>query len=313
MIAFLLDLLSDHTFRTVLIGTMSIGAVSGAIGCFAYLRRQSLVGDVVSHSSLLGVMLFFLASYWLTGEGSKSLFVLIPGAMVAGIVALWLTRFIVSNTSVRDDSGLGVMLAIFFGTGILLLRWVQKTTPPIPGRRGLQDYLFGMAASMTQSDLVMIGIIGVASIAVMLLFWKELKVFTFDPQLAQSLGFRTKLLDVLLIAILVNGIVIGIQCIGVVLMIAMLVAPAAAARQWTRTLGPMVALAAVIGAFCGAVGSVASAELSNIPTGPVIVLTGVFIFLVSLLFSPSRGVLIRKWRQSSSDQWVAVDQPGATK
>ena len=112
MIAFLLDLLSDHTFRTVLIGTMSIGAVSGAIGCFAYLRRQSLVGDVVSHSSLLGVMLFFLASYWLTGEGSKSLFVLIPGAMVAGIVALWLTRFIVSNTSVRDDSGLGVMLAL---------------------------------------------------------------------------------------------------------------------------------------------------------------------------------------------------------
>ena len=313
MIAFLLDLLSDHTFRTVLIGTMSIGAVSGAIGCFAYLRRQSLVGDVVSHSSLLGVMLFFLASYWLTGEGSKSLFVLIPGAMVAGIVALWLTRFIVSNTSVRDDSGLGVMLAIFFGTGILLLRWVQKTTPPIPGRRGLQDYLFGMAASMTQSDLLMIGIIGVASIAVMLLFWKELKVFTFDPQLAQSLGFRAKLLDVLLIAILVNGIVIGIQCIGVVLMIAMLVAPAAAARQWTRTLGPMVALAAVIGAFCGAVGSVASAELSNIPTGPVIVLTGVFIFLVSLLFSPSRGVLIRKWRQSSSDQWVAADQPGATK
>ena len=313
MIAFLLDLLSDHTFRTVLIGTMSIGAVSGAIGCFAYLRRQSLVGDVVSHSSLLGMMLFFLASYWLTGEGSKSLFVLIPGAMVAGIVALWLTRFIVSNTSVRDDSGLGVMLAIFFGTGILLLRWVQKTTPPIPGRRGLQDYLFGMAASMAQSDLVRIWTIGVASIAVMLLFWKELKVFTFDPQLAQSLGFRTKLLDVLLIAILVNGIVIGIQCIGVVLMIAMLVAPAAAARQWTRTLGPMVALAAVIGAFCGAVGSVASAELSNIPTGPVIVLTGVFIFLVSLLFSPSRGVLIRKWRQSSSDQWVAVDQPGATK
>ncbi len=312
MNAFLSDLLSDHTFRTVLIGTMSIGAVSGAIGCFAYLRRQSLVGDVVSHSSLLGVMLFFLASYWLTGEGSKSLFVLIPGAMVAGIAALWLTRFIVSNTSVRDDSGLGVMLAIFFGTGILLLRWVQKTTPPIPGRRGLQDYLFGMAASMTQSDLVMIGIIGVASIAVMLLFWKELKVFTFDPQLAQSLGFRTKLLDVLLIAILVNGIVIGIQCIGVVLMIAMLVAPAAAARQWTRTLGPMVALAAVIGAFCGAVGSVVSAELSNIPTGPVIVLTGVFIFLVSLLFSPSRGVLVRKWKQSS-DQWLATDQTGATK
>ena len=309
----LLDLLSDHTFRTVLIGTMSIGAVSGAIGCFAYLRQQSLIGDVVSHSSLLGVMSFFLASYWLTGEGSKSLFILIPGAMVAGVAALCLTRFIVSRTSVRDDSGLGVMLAIFFGTGILLLRWVQKSNLLIPGRRGLQDYLFGMAASMTQNDLIMIAILGITSIAVMLLFWKELKVFTFDPLLAQSLGFRAKLLDVLLIAIIVNGIVIGIQCIGVILMIAMLVTPAAAARQWTNTLGPMVALAAAIGAFCGVIGSVASAEISNIPTGPVVVLTGVLIFIGSLLFSPTRGILARKWKQSSRNQWSVANQRGASK
>ncbi|MEL7499757.1 MAG: metal ABC transporter permease [Planctomycetota bacterium] len=296
----LVDLLGDYTFRTVLIGTMSIGGVSGAIGCFAYLRRQSLVGDVVSHSSLLGVMVFFLISYWLTGEGSKSLFILIPGAMIAGIAALSLTRFIVSQTSVRDDSGLGVMLAIFFGTGILLLRWVQKTNPPIPGRRGLQDYLFGMAASLTQNDLVMITIVGVSSLAVMLLFWKELKVYAFDPLLAQSLGFRTKLLEVLLIGIIVNGIVIGIQCIGVVLMIAMLVTPAAAARQWTNLLGPMVSLAAAIGALCGMVGSVVSAEFSNIPTGPVIVLTGVAIFIFSILCSPSRGMLFQKWKQAKS-------------
>ena len=131
------ELLGDPTFRTVLLGTMGIGAVSGSVGCFAYLRRQSLVGDVVAHSSLLGIMVFFLISYWLTGEGSKSLFVLIPGAMLAGILALALSQWIVDRTSVREDSGLGVMLAIFFGTGILLLRWVQKTNPPIPGRRGL--------------------------------------------------------------------------------------------------------------------------------------------------------------------------------
>lgn len=308
----LLELLGDHTFRTVLIGTVSIGAVSGAIGCFAYLRRQSLVGDVVSHSSLLGVMLFFLASYWITGEGSKSLVVLIPGAMLSGIAALGLTRFIVSQTSVRDDSGLGVMLAIFFGTGILLLRWVQKTSPPISGRSGLQDYLFGMAASMTQGDLVMIAIIGISSIAVMLLFWKELKVFSFDPLLARSLGFRTNLLDLLLVAILVNGIVIGIQCIGVVLMIALLVTPAAAARQWTQLLGPMITLAAGIGALCGLAGSIASAEVSNIPTGPVVVLTGVLIFIISLLFSPSRGLLARKMKKSSK-RLTVIDRRGALK
>lgn len=296
------ELLNDYTFQTVLVGTMSIGAVSGAIGCFAYLRRQSLIGDVVSHSSLLGIMLFFLISYWWTGQGSKSLFVLIPGAMVSGIAALALTRLVVSKTNVRDDSGLGVMLAIFFGTGIMLLRWVQKSTPPIPGRRGIQDYLFGMAASMTQNDLIMIGIVGTISIAFMLLFWKELKVFTFDPLLTQSLGYRTRWLDMLLIVILVNGIVIGIQCIGVVLMIAMLVTPAASARQWTKTLGGMVALAALIGAFCAGIGTLISAQVSNMPTGPVIVLAGVVVFLLSIIASPSRGLLARSMRRRDSSQ-----------
>ncbi len=308
-----LELLSDHTFRTVLVGTMSIGAVSGAIGCFAYLRRQSLIGDVVSHSSLFGIMLFFLASYWLTGEGSKSLFVLIPGAIVSGIAALCLTRLIVNRTRVREDSGLGVMLAIFFGTGILLFRWVQKLSPPIPGRRGLQDYLFGMAASMTQSDLLMIAILGLSSITVMLLFWKQLKVFTFDPVFTQSLGYRTKWLDVLLIAILVNGIVIGIQCIGVVLMIAMLVTPAAAARQWTRTLGPMVGLAATIGALCAGIGTLVSAEISNMPTGPLIVLAGVLAFAISIVFSPSRGVVVRKMKHRNAGRMAASRKEGATK
>lgn len=295
------ELLGDPTFRTVLLGTMGIGAVSGSVGCFAYLRRQSLVGDVVAHSSLLGIMVFFLISYWLTGEGSKSLFVLIPGAMLAGILALALSQWIVGRTSVREDSGLGVMLAVFFGTGILLLRWVHKTNPPIPGRRGLDSYLFGMAASMTQADLIMIAIVGLGSIAAMLLLWKELKVFTFDPLLTQSLGYRTRWLDWLMIAIFVNGIVIGIQCIGVVLIIAMLVAPAAAARQWTESLESMVLLAAVIGASCAAIGTIVSAIFSGVPTGPVIVLAGSIVVLGSILFAPKRGILFggRKGRTAT--------------
>lgn len=309
----LFELFTDHTFRTVLLGTMTIGAVSGATGCFAYLRRQSLIGDVVSHSSLLGIMLFFLVSYWITGEGSKSLFVLIPGAIASGVIALWLTGLIVANTKVREDSGLGVMLAIFFGTGILLLRWVQKTAPPIPGRRGLEDYLFGMAASMTQADLVMIAIVGIFALAAILMFWKELKIFTFDPQLTQSLGYRTKWLDILLMAILVIGIVIGIQCIGVVLMIAMLVSPAAAARQWTKTLGPMVCLAAGMGAFCAGVGSIISAEVSNLPTGPVIVLIGVAVFLISIVCSPSRGIVAGQWNRRAVGKWSSASHQGATK
>lgn len=285
------QLLTDPTFQTVFFGTASIGAVSGALGCFAYLRKQSLVGDVISHSSLFGIMLFFLASYVVTGSGSKSMWVLIPGAIAAGFVSLWAVRWLVRRVGVREDSGLGVMLALFFGSGIFMLRWVQKQQPAIPGNRGLDDYIFGMAAAMTRADLVMIGLVGATSILLMLLCWKELKAYSFDPVFSQAAGFRSRVMDALLIVLLVNGIVIGIQCIGVVMMIAMLVTPAAAARQWTRSLGGMVSLSALIGGICGAVGTAISASLTNVPTGPVIVLCGIVVFVVSILLSPQRGVI----------------------
>lgn len=288
------DLFANYTFRTVLMGSVGIGAVSGAFGCFSYLRRQSLVGDVVSHSSLLGIVLVFLLSYWVTGEGSKSLYVLLPGALLAGVAALLLTRWIVDRTPVREDSGLGTMLAIFFGGGVLLLRAVQSSSRVIPGRGGLQDFLFGMAASMTRDDLIMIAVIGSLSLAAMWFHWRQLKVFTFDPLFAHCVGFNTRFLNVLLIMLMVNAIVIGIQCVGVILMIALLVAPAAAARQWTGSLGGMVALSACFGGIAGATGSIVSTLVSKMPTGPVIVLAGVAIFVFSILFAPRRGVVATK-------------------
>jgi len=236
---------------------------------------------------------FFLLSYWLTGEGSKSLFILIPGAIFAGVLALGLNNWIVKSPQVREDSGLGVMLAVFFWTGIFLLRWTQKASRPIPGRSGLQDYLFGMAAAMTKSDLWMISIVGLISFTVIGLLWKELKAYTIDPVLSQTLGFRRSLLDTVVIFLLVNGIVIGIQSIGVVLMVAMLIAPAAAARQWCRSLEALVIVAAIFGATSGAIGSTISALVSKMPTGPIIILVSIAIFACSVLFAPQRGVVSR--------------------
>lgn len=294
------ELLNDHTFRTVGLGSAAIGAVSGGLGCFAYLRRQSLIGDVVSHSSLAGILLCFYLAYIFTGDGNKSLWVLMPGAIAAGLAALLLTRAITSRSLVKEDSSFGVMLALFFGGGILMLRWVQRTSPAIPGRAGLEDYLFGMAAAMQRSDLLMIGLLGAAAVGVTILFWKEFKLYTFDPAFAAGVGMRTRTLDNLLLLILVVAIVIGLQAVGVVLMIALLVAPASAARQWTGRLESMVVLAAIFGASCGAGGAVLSAVLSNAPTGPIIVLLATSIFILSLLFAPRRGLLsraIRRWRQ----------------
>ncbi|MDB2575635.1 metal ABC transporter permease [Planctomycetota bacterium] len=283
----------DPTLVVVAAGTTTVGAVSGALGCFAYLRRQGLVGDVVSHSALLGVVGAFVLVHAITGSASRSLFILVPGALVAGTAALMLARSVSIRTRLNDDASLGVMLSIFFGGGLFLLRWVQRQSPPIAGHTGLEDYIFGMAAAMTRADLWMIFALGGGALVVLFLMWKELKVFTFDPDFARSQGLPSRLLDTLLMGLLVAGVVIGIQTVGVILMIALLVTPAAAARQWTSSLSTMALLAAAFGAVAGAGGALLSASAASLPTGPVVVLLATTIFLLSLLLAPRRGVIAR--------------------
>ena len=292
----MIELFNDYTVRVVVLGSAMIGAVSGSLGCFAYLRRQSLIGDVVAHSSLLGIVLAFWCVYLVTGVGDKSLAVLIPGAIAAGIASLLLTKAVTRQTRIKEDAGLGVMLAIFFGTGMMLLRWIQRAQPPIPGRSGLDGYLFGMSAAMTSKDLWMIGWLGTAAVVTMLLSWSWLKVLTFDPEYAAGLGLPVRRLEFLMLCLMVIGIVIGLQIAGVVLMISLLVTPAAAARQWTQHFGRMVTLAAFLGACCAAGGALISATGRNLPTGPVIVILVTLIFILSVLFAPGRGLLYRRRR-----------------
>lgn len=287
---------NDYTIRVVVLGSAMIGAVSGSLGCFAYLRRQSLIGDVVAHSSLLGIVLAFWSAHLVSGAGSRSLWVLMPGAIVAGLASLLLTREVTGRTRLKEDAALGVMLAIFFGTGMMLLRWLQRVQPPIPGRSGLDGYLFGMAAAMTSRDLWMIGSLGTLAVGTMLLSWSRLKILTFDSEYAAGLGLPVRRLELVMLCLLVIGIVIGLQIAGVVLMISLLVAPAAAARQWTRHLGRMVALAAVIGGACSAAGALVSATVRHVPTGPAIVALVTLVFLVSILFAPGRGLLTGRRR-----------------
>lgn len=291
----------DSALLTVAVGSGLIGAFSGSFGCFAYLRKQALVGDVVSHAALLGIGGAFLLSHLVTGEGSKALHVIAPGAIVAGFLALVFARFVRERTRVKDDAALGVMLALFFGGGLFLLRFIQSRSPAIPGHAGLEDTIFGMAAAMTRGDVIAIAVLGALGVGALALLWKELHVFTFDPEFAASLGLRTRVLDLLLMALIVLGIVVGVQSVGVILMIALLVTPASAARQWTRRLLPMVLLSAAFGAFSGAAGALLSATELRVPTGPVVVLVATAIFVVSILFAPRRGALARMAARRAGD------------
>jgi manganese/zinc/iron transport system permease protein len=283
------DLLHDYTLRTVALGAATLGLVSGTLGAYAVLRRQSLLGDAVSHAALPGVALAFLLT------GSKQPLVLILGAAAAGWLAALKVMTIVRTTRIKSDTALGLVLSVFFGCGLVLLTVIQKR--PDATQAGLDHFLFGQAAALLERDLVTMAVLGALVILALLLFWKEFKLLAFDSDYGAILGFPMRNLDVLLTTLIVVAIVIGLQMVGVVLMSAMIVAPAAAARQWTDRLGRMVLLAGLFGAAAGTAGAVLSSLTPRLPTGPTIVLCISTLVAFSLLAAPGRGVLWNALRQ----------------
>jgi manganese/zinc/iron transport system permease protein len=283
-----MDLLGDYTLRLVAAGSAVLGATSGVLGSFAYLRRQSLIGDAVSHAALPGIALAFMIT------GSKMPLVIMIGAAAAGWVATIMMGFVVRRSRVPFDSALGMGLAVFFGLGLVLLTHIQKQ--PNAAQAGLGSYLFGQAASLLKRDVLTMGVLAAVALLILGLLWKEFKLLTFDPEFAASLGLPVRLLDGLLTLLLVIAIVIGLQTVGVVLMSAMIVAPAAAARQWSRRLAPMVAIAAAVGVVSGVAGSVASSLVPRLPTGPTIVLVLSVVVAGSMLVAPDRGLVWRAIR-----------------
>ncbi len=279
---------SDYTLRTITLGTAVLGAVTGMLGSFAVLRKQSLLGDAISHAALPGIALAFLIT------GSKDTNVLLIGALISGLIGTFWIRGIITKTHLKSDTALGLILSLFFGFGMLLLTFIQKQ--PNANQAGLDKYLFGQAATLVESDVWLMSLVTGLCLLILLLFWKEFKILLFDKDYAQTLGFNTKFIDVLITSFIVLAIVLGLQTVGVVLMSAMLLAPAAAARQWTNSLGIMVFLAAIIGAFAGVFGTAISATQNNLSTGPVIVLVASVFVLFSFLFSPSRGILFKQLR-----------------
>ncbi len=279
---------TDYTLRTITLGTAILGAICGMLGSFAVLRKQSLLGDAISHASLPGIAIAFLIT------STKETNVLLIGALISGLIGAFWIRSIVKNTHLKTDTALGLVLSVFFGFGMLLLTFIQKM--PNANQSGLDKFLFGQAATLMEKDVWFMGIVFLISLAVILFFWKELKLLLFDADYAKTLGFNTKFLDLLITSFIVVGIVLGLQTVGVVLMSAMLLAPAAAARQWTDKLGVMIIIASIFGALSGIIGTGISASQSNLSTGPVIVLVAAVFVTISFIFSPSRGLLFKQIR-----------------
>ena len=289
--------LQDSSTRVVMLGTAGLAIAAAMVGSLAMLRRRALVGDAVAHASLPGICVAWFVA------GDRSLAVLLLGAFVLGLACMATMALVQRLTKAREDATTAIAISGFFGLGIVLSRMIQNQ--PGGNRAGLDGFLFGKAASAVTSDAWLVLAVAGLVVAIVLALRKEFGLLCFDRDFAVGIGRPVHRLDGVLLVLVALVTVAGLPSVGVVLVVALLVIPPAAARCWSASLGSMLAVAAAIGAVSAIIGTGLSAVLpppsgavgGGWPTGPMIVLTAASLFVLSLLLAPERGVLITMWRR----------------
>ena len=287
-----MTILQSYTTQMVLLGTALLGLASGIAGTFAVLRKESLIGDGLSHAALPGVVIAFLLT------GIKDIEVLILGAALSSITAAWLITITVENSKIKFDGALATILSAFFGLGMVLLTYLQSLNNA--GQAGLSKFIFGQAATILARDVYITSAAALIIIVLTALFWKELKLISFDVEYAKTLQIPVTFTLILYRSLLIMTIIIGIQSVGAILISSLLIAPAVGARQWTNKLGTMCILAGFFGMVSAIGGTIWSTTVQKLPTGPAIIVILSVIVLLSLIFAPNRGILwqYRKNKQS---------------
>jgi manganese/zinc/iron transport system permease protein len=287
---------SDPNVVSVVVGAILLTSSSAVVGTFTFLKKKALVGDAVAHAVLPGICLAFIIS------GNKNPFVLIIGAFITGWISLVIIDLISRKSKLKEDTAIALVLSVFFGVGILLLTYIQHQGNA--AQTGLQSFLFGKAAALVGQDLLVFSVVALVLLGTVLLFFKELKLLAFDEAFASALGLPVRGLNLLLTSLTVLAVVTGIQAVGVVLMAAMLITPAAAARFWTDRIRWMTLLAAIFGAISGVVGAYVSYTAPTMPTGPWIVMVISVIALLSFFVAPRRGIIAKWWEQRRLQQSI---------
>ncbi len=274
---------SDPNVQFVVIGMILLGIGTATIGTFAFLRKRALTGDAIAHSVLPGVCLAFMLF------DTRNLWVLLGGAFVTGWLSIIFVDLITKKTKLKPDTAIGLTLSVFFGVGILLLTFIQQSGNA--SQSGLSNFLFGKAAAMSTDDIKTMAVVSLFIIVVVAIFFKEFRLFSFDPDYAKTTGLPVNFLQLALTTLTVLAVAAGIQAVGVVLMASLLITPPAAAKYWTDKLGKMILLSilfAVMGSITGAYISYAN---NKMPTGPWIVTMTSIIAVLSILFAPKKGVI----------------------
>lgn len=300
----MLSILSSSNTLWVLLSTMTLGVAAGTIGCIAYWKRQNLMSDALSHAALPGVVIAFLL--W----GEKNLLVLVIGAGITALIGALFIQWVTTSSRITEDSAMGMVLAVFYGFGIMLLAIANR----LPGgnQSGLDNFIYGQAAAMVRSDVITMLILALVVLFIVFISFKEWKIFLFDKEFAQGLGISIQRMNTLYSVVLVMAIVIGIQAVGVILMAALLIIPAVSARYWTQSFHWMILLSALIGGLSGVLGTLVSTMKSGLPTGPFIVVVGAGFFVLSFLFGKEKGLFVNyvQYKFQQKQQLKLMEQEG---
>ncbi len=279
-----------YNTNAVLVGAALLGLSAGVVGVFALLRKRSLVADAIGHATLPGIVTAFLFAVSL-GGGGRSLPVLLLGAAASGALSVLCIFAVLRFTRLREDAAIGIVLGVFFGLGVVLLSYVQRPENVAASPAGLHHFIYGQTAAMRAGDAMLMGGIALVGILSTVVLFKELALASFNDEYARVAGYPVGLLDGIMLLLVVLVTVAGLQAVGLILVIALLIIPPVAARLWTDRLGVLVLVAGGVGAVSGYLGAATSALLPRTPAGSVIVLCAGAVFVVSLLAAPRHGVV----------------------
>lgn len=275
----------DSTLIGIYLGVALFGLTAALVGVFAYLRKQALLGDALSHALLPGVVIAYILSQ------SRNTLILFLGALVAGWLATGAINTIIRSSKLKQDTAIAVVLSTFFGLGLVLLSWLQGNGNA--SQAGLSDFLFGKIAAISRQDLIQFMCISILLIGTILWRFRIFYYMAFDAEYLSVRGFSVAKNDQLIATFSILAIAMGIQAVGVVLMSALLIIPVVVARQWSYRIRIIVLIAILIGCFSAILGAFLSSKAPNIPTGPVIIM---------VLFASLMATLVVRFIRTTSKQ-----------
>ncbi len=263
--------LSYGFMQRALVAAVLIGAVCSVLSCYLVLKGWSLMGDAVSHAVLPGIVIAFVLGLPLA-----------VGAFAAGLTCAVFTGYLKENSRVKEDTVMGIVFSGMFGLGLVLFTKVET-------EQHLDHILFGNMLGITARDLIEVGIIAGGTLLIVLAKRRDLLLYCFDPQHARAIGLPVGVIHYALLVLLALTIVASLKAVGIILVVAMLIAPGAIAYLLSDRFERMLAVAATVAIGSSVVGTLASFHIDG-ATGPCIVLIQAFVFLLAFFFAPRRGV-----------------------